>query len=172
MIEITGKLFEQVADAFCITTNGFITARGNAVMGKGCAKEAAEYYPRLPALLGSMMKKLGNVPMVVLAKGEECLCTFPVKPVTGICNEKKTNVVKHMRSEFKPGDIVPGWACVADIELIKESAQKLVILATMNQWKKVIVPRPGCGCGELKWEEVKQVLAPILDDRFHVITFA
>lgn len=171
MKEIKGKLFEQEADAFCITTNGFITSRGNAVMGRGCAKEAAEYLPRLPSLLGSMMSKLGNIPLVVHAKGNQRLVTFPVKPISEICKPDKSNVVKYKQHDFKPGDVVPGWACVADIKLIEESAHKLVILANMNRWTKVIVPRAGCGCGELDWEDVRKVLEPILDDRFHVITF-
>ena len=34
---------------------------------------------------------------------------------------------------------------------------------------KVYMARPGCGNGQLKWEDVKPLIAPILDDRFIVV---
>ncbi len=34
---------------------------------------------------------------------------------------------------------------------------------------KVYLVRPGCGNGQLKWEDVKPLIAPILDDRFIVV---
>ena len=33
-----------------------------------------------------------------------------------------------------------------------------------------VLPRPGCGCGKLEWEEVKKILSPILDDRIYIIS--
>ena len=42
MIEIKGSLFNEPCDAFCITTNGFIKKDGTCVMGRGCAKQAAD----------------------------------------------------------------------------------------------------------------------------------
>lgn len=76
-----------------------------------------------------------------------------------------------MRSRFNPGDWVPGWACVADEVIIKRSAEELVSFAGTYGWSQVILPRPGCGAGELSWEQVKPILTQVLDDRFYVITF-
>ena len=58
-----------------------------------------------------------------------------------------------------------------DIEIIKQSAYQLVELADSNPWNTIVLPRPGCGAGELSWEQVEPVLANILDDRFKVITY-
>lgn len=64
------------------------------------------------------------------------------------------------------------WRLPSDLDLIRQSAIELRNLADSNLWKSVVIPRPGCGNGELKWPEVRGVLAPILnDDRFKIITF-
>jgi hypothetical protein len=36
-------------------------------------------------------------------------------------------------------------------------------------WTTVIMPRPGCGNGRLRWQDVSKVLSDILDDRFVVV---
>jgi len=97
------------------------------------------------------------------------LISFPVKPVSVIFDGN--NCVKHMVNKFNIGDIIPGWAAVADIKLIKISAAQLVELADYLKYNKVVLPRPGCGAGELSWPTVKHELDQILDDRFYSITF-
>ena len=61
------------------------------------------------------------------------------------------------------------WWEMADLELIRESAKDLQrkLLGSST----CVLPRPGCGNGGLRWQDVKPVIADILDDRFHVITF-
>jgi len=160
-------------DAICITTNGFVKkSDGECVMGRGCALTAKKMIPDLPHRLGKYLNQYGNrvFDMGRMSNGMN-LVTFPVKPSKGIANSSVTNVVKHMRKRFKHRDIVPGWAMVADISIIKRSARQLVELADKRGWKHVVLPRPGAGAGELEWNDVKPILESILDDRFYCITF-
>ena len=197
MQEIIGNLFEPSSymimvpptrgwipcnmkpDAIIISTNGFVKANGQCVMGRGCAKTAMQKIPGLSSRLGSYIQRFGNRVFdmgltsldVKLINDQTHLVAFPVKPRQGKANNSCTNVVEHMRKKFRPLASVPGWAMVADVEIIEHSARQLVELADKRGWNKVVLPRPGCGCGELKWENVKQVVEPILDDRFYCITF-
>src|SRR4051794_33638451 len=82
-----------------ITTNGSITKRGWAVMGRGCAKEAADRWPLLPQWLGELIQHGGNIPYFFSSVH---LCTLPVK--------------HH-------------WHEKADIKLIQSSVKRLVELA-------------------------------------------
>ena len=175
MKEIKGNLFEQEADLICITTNGFVKSNGCAVMGKGCAAEAKKRHPGIDTILGSQISEHGNR-VIGLIRGIDDepyrnLAAFPVKPVSERAIHDCLNVVSHMKSKFKPGDIVPGWACIADPGIIMRSAQQLVRYADSQGFKSIVIPRPGCGAGELKWADVKEILENILDYRFSVITF-
>ena len=141
-------------------------------MGRGCAKAAADIDPRLPLQLGNAIKECGNnVQIIGTLLGAYEVVSFPVKPTISVCAEGKTNVVSHMRDRMTVGKVVPGWACLADMTIIKRSAQQLVSLTEKAGWMHVVLPRPGIGAGCLNWDDVKPVLEKILDDRFYVITF-
>lgn len=159
-------------DAICITTNGFVKTNGECVMGRGCAKQAANKWPGLATDLGSLIRKNGNIVQEIATIGTASdmimLLSFPVKPVSEICNRDKSNVVKHMQKQFKPGQRVPGWACVADPGIIVRSAEQLKERCKSST---VILPRPGCGAGSLSWNIVRPILEDILDNRFYCITF-
>ena len=63
MKEIFGNLFAyhgRKGFVICITTNGYLKKDGTGVMGRGCAREAVEIDPSLPAILGSSLKRRGN----------------------------------------------------------------------------------------------------------------
>lgn len=151
MREVTGNLWTYPADVRVITTNGFVKKNGECVMGRGCALEAKTRYPGIAVVLGTLIRAHGN--HVYRIWGDSAaIYSFPVK---------------HM------------WDEVADPELIARSALELVAaidniptnnsaaLATL----RIVIPRPGCGNGSLRWEDVRPILQPILDDRFHIITF-
>lgn len=145
MVEVTGNLWDYPADIRVITTNGTVKKNGECVMGRGCASEAKKHHPGIARALGRMLEQHGNH-VFQLAQGGGTLFSFPVKH---------------------------NWFEKADCRLILRSAKELVAVLSnrgMETWS-VVLPRPGCGNGQLKWEDVKPVLAPILDDRFHVITF-
>lgn len=166
MKEAKGDLFKVPCDALCITTNGFVKRDGQAVMGRGCAKQLAQLWPDTPKVLGRLLAAHGNRVNVISA-GEPAVLSFPVKPASAISDG--SNFVSHMH--FPKGNVIPGWACKADLELIKTSAHQLVELTDRMGYRTVILPRPGCGAGELDWETVRPVLAEILDDRFTCYTF-
>jgi hypothetical protein len=154
MLETYGNLWEladQGCDALVITTNGYVRKDGRAVMGRGIAKEAADRFLELPGQLGTALRKEGNH-CFVFAYQPYDIVAFPVKPIFGPNGE-------------------PGWRARAEIPLIETSARELVKLADRYDWTDVLMPRPGCGFGSLKWAQVKPVISPILDDRFTAVTF-
>jgi hypothetical protein len=150
MIEKKGNIWLSGADAICVTTNGNVKANGEAVMGRGIALEAAKYLPQLPKFLGDCIKKSGNHVYLFEIKQEAIthwnpdLITFPTK--------------NH-------------WMDEADRILILQSALELVTLSLEHtEWKRIAIPRPGCGNGRLNWElDVKPTLDLIfLEDKFEI----
>jgi hypothetical protein len=169
---IYGNLWDQECDALVILTNGFIKRDGSCVMGRGCAKEAADIDPGLPMRLGAMIQEHGNRCLRlgrIDGSGSPFLVSFPVKPVHDTYDG--TNAVAHMAREYIEGERVPGWACKARPDIILRSAKQLVAMADKFGWQRIVIPRPGCGAGELLWDDVEPILAPVLDDRFDVISF-
>ena len=142
MKEVFGNLW-YFPGIIAITTNGFVKRDGSCVMGRGCAKEAAVRFEWLPRKLGAAISKHGNH---VFYFPEYRLITFPVKHV---------------------------WWEPADPKLIERSAREL--LETINNLKTpepVYLPRPGCGNGQLRWENVKEILSPNLkSDQINIVTY-
>ncbi|HWI40203.1 MAG TPA: ADP-ribose-binding protein [Verrucomicrobiae bacterium] len=61
MREISGDILEHLGERpVVITTNGKVWPDGTAVMGDGCAREAARRLPDLPARLGRLLMEKGN----------------------------------------------------------------------------------------------------------------
>lgn len=58
------------------------------------------------------------------------------------------------------------WWEKADPDLIVTSANSLLGCCDVD----IVMPRPGCGNGGLKWEDVKPLIS-FLPDRIHVITW-
>lgn len=56
------------------------------------------------------------------------------------------------------------------VERIRQSIDELIALTDLYGWRKVALPRPGCGLGGLTWSDVLPILAP-LDDRFLIVDF-
>lgn len=147
MIEVEGNLwsFLPEADARVITTNGVVRADGKAVMGRGCAAEAARMIPGLQDALGKRIREKGNHVHVFYGKFDldYTLITFPTK--------------NH-------------WHQNSDVDLIFRSACELADEVDEFGFIRVVMPRPGCGMGKLNWRrDVKPMFKNLLDDRFFVV---
>lgn len=156
MLEKRGDLWTFQVDYRCITTNGFVKKNGEAVMGRGCAKQAATRWPGLPRVLGDLIHEYGNVTQEIgystLTDGE----------------------IKHCAWDLVSFPVKHHWREKADLALIERSAHQLVELVNEEpdpDEVEVVIPRPGCGNGQLDWEDVEPVIEPILDDRFTIITY-
>jgi hypothetical protein len=57
-----------------------------------------------------------------------------------------------------------------DLHIIARSAEELRELTDRSGWRRVVVPRPGCGGGGLAWKDIQPLLAPWFDDRFVIIS--
>ncbi len=145
MKEMKADLWEVEADLRVITTNPVVNARGQAVMGRGCALEAKTRIPDLEYKFAWLLQAHGNRVMRLCRDSHSgaVVASFPVK--------------HH-------------WKDAADPDLIARSARQLVELADKFGYQRVVVPRPGCGNGKLAWQHIKPILEGILDDRFTVVT--
>jgi hypothetical protein len=149
-----------------ITTNGFVKSNGECVMGKGIAAQAKEKYPGISSKIGSLIDTYNNR-VFKLGKYEPYLniWTMPVKPtrVKYEGGKPESLIVRHMISQFKIGDVIPGWACIADKNIIIESAKQIQEFAlALPKETCVYLPRPGCGAGELLWSDIKPIIYKIL----------
>lgn len=128
------------ANALCITTNGTVKKNGAVVMGRGIAKEARDRFPGIDGRLGQHVQHKGNI--VGFIWENPTILSFPVKH---------------------------NWWEKADLALIRASYLTVVALVRYENWTRVILPKPGCGNGQLRWEDVEQVLAPIYDKRIVIV---
>lgn len=143
MIELKEDLFKHLFDdghIVAISTNGFIRRDGRAVMGRGCALDAAIAYPEFPDVLGKHIKEFGNVPCYITVGHADGGRRFMVLPV------------KHK------------WMQEADLGLIEHSVRFLGSEATELPGMVFHVPRLGCGNGRLDWETRVRPLMQSLPD--------
>lgn len=149
MLERTGDIWAHAdgenVDAICVLTN-MTVAGGKLIMSGGNAREARTHYPILPELWGQRYMNPSERKLAIYTPDSgPHVVAFPTK--------------------VHPSDN-------SKMDLIEECARELVVMANDNGWAQVVLPRPGCGLGGLKWEEVREVIAPIFDDRFTVFGYA
>ncbi len=145
MIEVCGFFWKESHkyDVLCVTTNGCRNKRGCLIMGKGIALEFKLRYPGIDLILGQKLKWNGNIPTLLEIGGTHVL-TFPTKT---------------------------HWSGTAKLDLIEQSAERIVHIINKEflPTVKVLMPRPGCGLGRLNWEDVGPILENYFDDRFTII---
>lgn len=141
MIEVVGDMwtYPDIVQ-FCITTNGHVKTDGRAVMGRGVARQAKDRIPGIDKVLGTKIKLNGNIFQPIYI--HPFILSFPVK--------------HH-------------WREVADLNLIARSTLDLKEWANNRPQATIILPRPGCGNGQLDWEVVKKIVS-VLPDNVHVIS--
>jgi hypothetical protein len=149
MLEIVGDIWDFYNNGtnmfnnnyIAITTNGDIKRNGEAVMGAGIALEAAKRFPELPKMLGKALYDYGNIPFDFK---DLKIFTFPTK--------------NH-------------WNENSNLEIIRHSANIIrSIWLDIHEYPgdyKLYIPRPGCGCGNLPWGVVRDILEKIfIKDEF------
>ena len=112
----------------CVTTNKCVKSNGEAVMGRGIAKQVRDRYP-------GFAKKLGHI--LTLYDGNVIL--FP--EIQWIAFPTKRD-----------------WRENSNLDLIEASARELSAYINANQIPEVWLPRPGCSNGGLYWHDVKSVI--------------
>lgn len=142
MKQAHGDLWRLRGDARCITVNGVVWKDGTAVMGRGVAAQAAAKWSELPTILGSKIREQGNHVAVLTMWEATWIVSFPVK--------------HH-------------WRQAADLVLIERSCGELMDLADRIRLRSILLPRPGCGNGQLDWAQVGPAIAPLLDDRVTIV---
>lgn len=143
MKEVKGNIWDYYDKGqwIVITTNGTIKKNGACVMGRGVAKTARDRFPNLDKVLGRAIDRFGNQVFVLNSISDARLISFPVKH---------------------------NWQEKADLKLIERSCRQLEFVAQKNN-QKIYLVRPGCGNGQLKWDDVKPILDKYLDHRFIVV---
>lgn len=150
-------MFLAQADAICLTTNPVAKANGAIVMGRGNALYARRCWYGIDKLLGSKLKKYDGKPRVLcLTKAD---AEVPYLPLPRENGKLLVPVPWHVVSF----PVKYHWREKSDLELIKKSCKQLLRLADKKKWETILLPRPGCGNGQLHWK--KQVL-PLLKEYF------
>ncbi len=164
MIEREVDLWKYRAAAVVITTNGKVKKNGECVMGRGCAREAALRWPDLASDLGKLISETGNHCYAL-----RCVSLAVAQPDE--IDEMPAALGAGWTTTLVSFPVKDTWQEAAKLSLIARSAGELLDMADQHGWDKVVMPRPGCGNGQLEWDSVKRALAPLLDDRFIVVTF-
>ena len=181
MIRAKGDLFSpesygyESVNAICITTNGTVKSNGHAVMGKGLALQATQRWPSISKTLGSKITIQGHKVLVISPwidlENSYAVVSFPTKPASAICSANKDNIMEKMRYAFKPGDLVPGYHCMATRAILARSCDELLKLTEDSGWLRVALPVPAIGQGGMDRREVMSLLGEKWDkdDRFIIV---
>ena len=154
MLEIKGDFWKHSQDftGLVCLTNKFVMNNGLLCMGGGIAKGFKDRFYSIDAIWGHRL--MDNYEQNVMAT----IYDFEF-------NEKMevSKILIAYPTKYSPSE-------KSDLKLITTCAyelQKLIDLFDID----VLMGRPGCGLGGLSWDDVKQEIATILDDRCTIISF-
>lgn len=159
MKELKADLWEVPANVRIITTNGTIKRNGEAVMGRGCAAEAAKRYPDFPSKLGEHLRKNGNVHGVFYV-----ITTMQGSPSekTRVFRQAETRPLGVLVEEIWTFPVKHAWFERADFDLIERSWDDIKVKIEPDL--TYVMPRPGCGNGRLGWVSVKAIFEDAPDN--------
>ena len=90
---------------------------------------------------------------------------FPELPrLLGQSLKDRKNVVSRLLPHLLSFPVKHNWYEDADKKLIKQSVKQLYELAKRYPNKKFVLPRPGCGSGNLRWTSVRKLLVDLPDN--------
>lgn len=165
MRQLECDIWTRPADAICITTNGIVKQNGQCVMGRGIALGASRRYYGIATLLGKKISKKGNRVHLLTKQVEDALPYLKLP-------RKEGSLIVGVPWHIISFPVKHHWREKADLKLIKESCSQLRKLLDKLPIEELLLPRPGCGNGGLKWKKVKPVLQEYFghDDRVIVVT--
>lgn len=136
MKEITGDYWEIAPDfgALCCTCNSVRKRDGSLVMGKGIALEFMRRFPYLPEEWGRRIKHERSITGVLIT-------TAWISEI----------YLVYFQTKFH-------WHDHSPTPLILESMRRLGGAIELLALQNVLLPRPSCQNGGLKWPELKPVL--------------
>jgi hypothetical protein len=141
-IDIFDSRVLSKADAICFTSNHNVNSNGKLVMGAGVAKQFAQRYPKIPAFFGKCVKQGGNH-VYVYEDNRPMIVSFPTK------------------SDWRDRSIP---------DLVRQSARELMKVVNDYHFQLVALPFPGIGLGALNPDLIREIIAPILDDRIVIVS--
>lgn len=153
--ELQGNIWEIPGNNhIVITTNGTVKTNGECVMGRGIAAQAKNFFPEVPKIVGSTLKKAGLIPFYI---------------------GKETNPLTNQTVNLWSFPVKYRWYEEADLNLIVK-AMKIFVVLMYNSKGKILIPRPGCGNGRLGWVVVKKELEKIpcpkeLNDKIYFCSY-
>lgn len=170
-----GNIFEEakILDPYeektiVITTNGIVKNNGQAVMGRGIAKYAAD---------NLLLKNFSELDL--LYPDSSFLPDMDIQTILGKLLTEKGNHAYFLGHWYdKETKAIFGiitmptknhWKDPSDLNLIKRSCEEMMTLATANNLDNVYLPAPGCSNGWLSWDDVYKGINPILDNRFYCV---
>jgi len=110
----------------------------------------------------------------VMGRGNalEASVLYPgISKILGSLIKSNGNIVQPILKNIIAFPVKHNWYENADISLIIKSANVLANIANENKDKIYILPRPGCGNGKLKWNDVKTYIIDILPDNVIIMTY-
>lgn len=174
----TGDIFTERVDAICIPTNGYITKYGNGVMGKGVAKQAANYWPGIKKLLGERLQEIGHIVMPLTREDRDGrvfidfehkevevpyhVLSLPTKP-DKIILEDFNQLVSNTRNLYRIGSEVPGFHVKSSLDMVMSSLGQLYSISWNRGWNSVALPYAGCGEGEIDKKELCSLVEELPD---------